>query len=357
MPNEYNFTRENELSKPPYTNRGVTTHKNNPSHGTEIDVFYDWFEGRLIGSIDIIESRLYRLLEGYYDDLRNTRFGHKKIFIQRGWQHGIEFIKNNHVILTVNYGGINSQHGNFFRTTGHSAKEISSLLQKEFSPLDESGVLSLSSSQQMLVSRVDVAIDLRTNFLACVESALSLKDKYGFDVTQAGDWLTHGKKGRTLYLAWTKDTKLRIYEKGKEQRQKGVDIDAPLDWVRFEVEIRAPKGKQNRLFRKILASQTAKATLQGFEPYVDVLRHIGMSSIEYVPFRRTVKPLRSSFEQKQLNMVNQYGNHLLETFETHDRFLSLISLLYPLSEDIPAYLRHLAAKILDEREFLKHGEY
>ena len=50
------------------------------------------------------------------------------------------------------------------------------------------------------------------------------------------------KRGRSFKLGGKKSTyQAIIYEKGHEQRQKNVNPDAPLDWVRVEFRIHPTK--------------------------------------------------------------------------------------------------------------------
>lgn len=90
------------------------------------------------------------------------------------------------------------------------------------------------------VSRADVKIDFRGEdiFSRIVKYAKKTKKEFGLQSHLEGDWLD-GKRGRTFYLGSRKSTHYcRIYEKGHEMRQKNVNPDAPLDWVRVEFEVK-----------------------------------------------------------------------------------------------------------------------
>lgn len=105
------------------------------------------------------------------------------------------------------------------------------------------------------VSRADVKIDFQGDdiFSRIVKFAKKTKLEFGLQSHLEGDWLD-AKRGRTFYLGSRKSTHYcRIYEKGHEMRQKNVNPDAPLDWVRVEFEV-----KPARQVRSDAAKMTAE---------------------------------------------------------------------------------------------------
>lgn len=94
------------------------------------------------------------------------------------------------------------------------------------------------------VSRFDVALDFDDPkaFDLLVSMGLDIANMYGLKTNLIGDWI--GKKdGRTLYIGGMQSThRIRIYEKGHEQRKKGVDCS--LSWVRVELVCKPERSKR-----------------------------------------------------------------------------------------------------------------
>jgi hypothetical protein len=341
-----------DFVKPPSTNRGVTYPKNSNTHVTTIEPFFDWFQGLIVGQYEEVEKRLLTALHGRFDEIRYSKHGGKNVFIQRGWQRGMDLRKDNVLIFSISYGGQNGKHGNWFKTTGSNAKEIGVILQGEF------GCEANCEEPELLVSRIDVAIDVRADFMEIVNSARTQVEKFGLRINTMGDWLSdENVDGRTLYLIWTANTKMRIYEKGKQMRGSGEDENAPLDWIRLEIEIHAPDGTQSKLFKQIMAGQTPQAVWQSYLAYLEVLNATGIAEMDYIPIKRNIKLVASDFDRKQANMVNQYGNQLRDGFNSPEYLSRLIVDLYPMEEDIPDHLKLFLFEHLEQQQFLKHGEY
>ncbi len=331
MPSKDNFNRKKDTSIPPYTNRGVTHPTQNlVTQATE--PFFDWYEGRIVNGFDDTFSKLCRVLDGYYDEIKDTSKGQKVKFRQRGWQHAVEFIKGNRCILSLSYGGQNSCHGIFFRTTGHNAKPISLKLQNLY---------QIKYSFSLLVSRVDVAIDMKGDFKQIAQTALSFRDDFK-QINTLGDWTVEDDpNGKTLYLHMTKNVFIRIYEKGKEQRIKGEDENAPLDWVRFELQVKKPEGSNAKMFSTVMASQTAKNVLSGFKQPVNILTALGYTNLTHVPINTTRKAKMSDFDTKTSNLRNQYGKHLQQLLFNERKFKKLILDSLPdISPNSPIHLIH-----------------
>jgi hypothetical protein len=110
-------------------------------------------------------------------------------------------------------------------------------------------------------SRVDCKIDFcfPGAFAALAKICKSAAKKFGVQSRLYGDWID-GIRGRTLYLGGTKSThKMRLYEKGHELRQKGIQPDASLDWVRLEFQI-APAKQVRSLAASMSASELARSS-------------------------------------------------------------------------------------------------
>ena len=103
------------------------------------------------------------------------------------------------------------------------------------------------------VSRADVAFDVdsvgsfdrlykRVHLLARDGAAVGGR-KIG--TSTEGDWLD-GERGRTFYAGGrTSRLRVRVYEKGHEQRSKDPNCSASLDWTRVEWQLR-PSSDQKR---------------------------------------------------------------------------------------------------------------
>lgn len=313
-------------SETPSTNRGVIF------QGTRSEpcFFYDWFQGTIKAQWDEVEPRIFKALEGMSFDLLSSQISDQNVFVQRGWGYGIDFVQDGRVFLNLSIGGMNGQHGVFFKTTGHSSPEVARRLQKEFIT-PESSLLN--------VTRLDVALDIRGNFSHVSQLAQDLSRSLGLSVICYGDFYDPDPDaGRTLYLKESNSVKLRIYEKGKEQRNKGIDEDAPLDWLRVELEVRSPKGKQNKLFKQVMAGQTPDDVFKSFQTYVAILNAIG-SEIEYKKIQRSALVVPTSFQQKRLNMCRQYDRVLKDSLETPDSFQALLADLYQTYNDVPDWLQ------------------
>lgn len=110
-------------------------------------------------------------------------------------------------------------------------------------------------------SRIDVCVDFRGEgaFEELHGFCKFVCHKFGVETRLYGDW-ENKKKGRTYYAGGSGSThKFRLYEKGHEMRSKGIQPDAPLDWVRLEFQI-APT-KPSRANAAILdPDQVARST-------------------------------------------------------------------------------------------------
>lgn len=349
--NYIGFKPENKpYLNPPSTNRGVTQNHNPSSNSKVLHVskpFFDWFEGMIKGEFDDIFIRLQRTLSSEFDEIQGTKYGHK-IYPQRGWQHSFCFLKNNDPVLTISYGGQNSIHGIYYKTTSSNAMKIATILQNEF--------IFNTDSPILIISRIDVAIDMIGDYQTIVDIALRFRDN--FQVKTNGDWtVKDDPNGKTLYLQLNQKLEVRIYEKGKELRVKDKDSNAPLNLIRFELQMRKPKGSNNKLFGSIMAGATPKEILDQYLPFVEILKSIGVPNINFNPIKWTKKMTPSSFDLKTDNMIKQYGKHLSQIFATKGSANIFLAKLFPNELDIPDHLKTLLFQHIKELNFLKHGEY
>lgn len=181
------------------------------------------------------------------------------------------------------------------QSTGQSAHEVYLWLRGNF---PEYGV-----------SRADVCID--TTAPGAFERLW--KFQRGFHIShnisqdQQGDWDKPGSpSGRTYYLGSKKagsQALTRTYEKGKQ-------LNANPDWVRFEVEVRPQSSK----------SKEALATMTPFEVMISV-RWVSRMVLDMLDFGEFAQMCNASIstsweatdsQRAFLALVNQYGKRLRE---------------------------------------------
>lgn len=138
-------------------------------------------------------------------------------------------------------------------------------------------------------TRLDSAIDVFggdfDQLAGLVESAAQ-KPKNGAPVRSFERW--DSPTGRTLYVgSRAASVRVRVYEKGREQRAKG-NADAPLDWVRLELQWR-PAG-----VKRTAALDFTPAEIWGAAAWTaDVARQLLHDDVQHV----AVEPEMTSFEQ------------------------------------------------------------
>lgn len=138
-------------------------------------------------------------------------------------------------------------------------------------------------------TRLDSAIDVFggdfDQLAGLVESAAK-RPKNGAPVRSFERW--DSPTGRTLYVgSRAAAVRVRVYEKGREQRSKGND-DAPLDWVRLELQWR-PAG-----VKRAAALDFTPAEIWGASAWTaDVARQLLHDDVQHV----AATPEMTSFEQ------------------------------------------------------------
>lgn len=164
-------------------------------------------------------------------------------------------------------------------------------------------------------SRVDCKIDFcfPGAFAALTKVCKSAAKKFGVQSRLYGDWID-AKKGRTLYLGGTKSThKMRLYEKGHELRQKGIQPEADLDWVRLEFQI-SPKHPARHLASSMNASDLARSSRWTAHICSNIGSKLGKSTS--MSTQRTTPKLINSLE----HMLQQYSSVIY--FAVKEEFLT-----------------------------------
>lgn len=185
-----------------------------------------------------------------------------------------------------------------------------------------------------LVSRADVAYDVdapgsferlykRVHELARSGSASGGR-KIGTET--AGDWLDQ-ESGRTFYAGGrTSRLRVRVYEKGHEQRAKDENCGASLDWTRVEWQLRPSSGQ-----KEWLATASPLDAL-GLTPFgAEVAAAIIGHDVE-----SSGAVLRFASQDPAYWMAKQYRRVLLELLELdaddlRDRLVQLVDQSAPTS--------------------------
>lgn len=158
------------------------------------------------------------------------------------------------------------------------------------------------------VSRVDVAADFDYDGAwadvegAALSIALSHKPK-PLTVDVAGKHYIPEQGGRCTYVGSRTSTHfLRVYEKGHEQRQKGINQDASIHWTRAEIEVKPTKKGDARLDA---ASMTPDQLAFSNAWCSDFSAKIGAECGTVA--RLSCQRVRTPFEDVLYHMARQYG--------------------------------------------------
>jgi|TARA_B100000530_G_scaffold225091_1_gene145125 hypothetical protein len=186
---------------------------------------FDWYQATIQAPPkDVVDA-----LAGSFADFHDVRH------LDRGGHGFTESAllrdREGDTLALVRYGGNSTPN---VQTTSHRAIEGSRIIRKHW--------------PKHRVSRLDVAADFDGPgiYTDLVEACRGIADTHH---------MTSGREikpddpeaGRTYYLgAAASNVMLRVYEKGREQRAKGVK-DAPLDWVRTELQVRPQKAAKSAL--------------------------------------------------------------------------------------------------------------
>lgn len=161
--------------------------------------------------------------------------------------HGYEFCFDFGGVAKLLYGGHTGQYGpHVIIHGGDLCQKIVDYFRQAF--------------PEHRPSRVDCKIDFcfKDAFDSLFDFCLMASEEFGIKNFLYGDYLNR-KKGRTIYLGGKQSThKLRLYEKGHELREKGINPDADLNWARLEFQI-APDKRSRHLAAKLSASDIARS--------------------------------------------------------------------------------------------------
>lgn len=167
----------------------------------------------------------------------------------------------------------------------------------------------LSFGVHFRLTRADIAIDFRMDYLEAHEIARAYANQKGIATSLVGDW-EEGVNGRTYYIGKSRsgsESYLRLYEKGIELLQRG--YNAPRDLVRLELEYKPKKYKRDAI------KSLDAADLLSTAVYPLVLFN------EFMPLgvdaNKITTPPKKSFEESIEHMITQYGNPLSQYLECH----------------------------------------
>ena len=159
-----------------------------------------------------------------------------------------------------------------------------------------------------LVSRADVAYDVvepgSFERLYGRVHELARTPRHGGKVSTStvGDWID-GIDGRTLYAGGVSSrVRVRVYEKGKEQRAKDPGSKAPDDWTRTEWQLRPSSGQ------KAWLAQASKVEALGLSPFGAVVAE-DLLGVEVVAVGNT---LRFASQDPAYWMARQYRLVILD---------------------------------------------
>ena len=197
------------------------------------------------------------------------------------------------------YGGENPWP--FLVASGEDAATAAKVLRREF--------------PKHTVARADVAYDFieQGGFDRVVELIEPIVRKAKVRVMFYGDPDPSQKAGRTMYYGSKhSDIRIRVYEKGLEQRGKGVPDDmAPENWIRVELQSRPRKAR-----KKFAASMTeaelfglSKWSLKAAEAVLGVT----------VPFTPDTSMRETTTERAIRHMIDQYGSAIGRFVDLHGR--------------------------------------
>ena len=144
-------------------------------------------------------------------------------------------------------------------------------------------------------SRIDVCLDFKGSdaWDDLYQLVTLTSGRFGVKSRLYGDFI-NAETGRTIYLGTGNSThKCRLYEKGHEMRSKGVQADAPLDWVRLELQV-APTAISRASAAIMTPDQVARST-KWTKYLCDTLRTVSAPSVN-LSTRKKKPDVIDSFE-------------------------------------------------------------
>lgn len=256
------------------------------------NAFFDWYQCSLSVAVPEIVSQL----ADFYGAV--TRPGKP----QPPYLRCMEFVplgtkKNDKSVVpfcTLHYGGVNER--SMIRASSDNAVVFAEFVRKTW--------------PEHSVSRLDVALDFQEgpDFFNDMSSWLiDYAKENRLKTAFAGDWAS-GESGRTLYVGSRKSAVfIRLYEKGMEQLAKG-NADAPVDWVRFEAEIKPANKDAKRRMAAVEPRNCFGASL--------VLRAFAeLLGDKYEPIKVGTVWKQTDFDRSFQHMCYQYGDVLKKALE------------------------------------------
>lgn len=250
------------------------------------NAFFDWYQC----SVSADAPSVLPVLLGYYGAAT------RPCRPQPPYLKAVELVplgtkKNDATVVpycSVHFGGYNER--TLLRASSDNADDFSELVRKWW--------------PEHRVSRVDVAMDFQEGpdfFNNMAEWLIDYAKNASkpLKITYAGDW-ANGLEGRTLYIGSRKSAVfIRLYEKGFEQLQKG-NAEAPIDWVRFEAEIK-PQNKAAKI-------RAASVPAREFFGSSALLRDFSaLLGDQYEPLKMGTIRKMVDFDRTFSHMCYQYG--------------------------------------------------
>lgn len=253
------------------------------------NAFFDWYGASI--HIKDPQSIIDIAMTYFVGDYREAK-------PQKPYLQAFEMFCGEDVIFKVSHGGINPNP--YLVASSNNSSRVSEFLKLHF--------------PNHSVSRFDTAIDFDETgaWKSLVDLGFYLAEKYNLKVNQMGDWRDEGKGGRTLYIgSRTSVTYLRIYEKGKEQIQKLIDVDASKNWVRVELEVK-PQNKGAKAF----ASKMKPHELFGSSKWgIELGELLGQKGIPRIKLG-TIHEAESELDKRMAYMLYQYGKTIEDILES-----------------------------------------
>jgi hypothetical protein len=214
---------------------GLETRLQPPSCNTGAsELTWDWYEVTIKGSSDAL-TRANGVMS-VLGSVVGPGSRWKAIRALHGYQAGQELLGVEVGALMVFYGA-GDVH---VRASGAIAEPVCDLLRKWW--------------PDHIVSRADVAYDVVSagsfeRLYKRVHHLARNNPRAKVSTSTVGDWLD-GELGRTFYAGGNSSRlRIRIYEKGHEQRAKDPLCDADLNWTRVEWQLRPTSDQKSWLGR------------------------------------------------------------------------------------------------------------
>lgn len=263
--------------------------------------------------------------------IRGNYLNSKKLFICRNYGYSVHFILDNETILSLSYGGSNGKHGVYLAITGHNCNQI------------YTGLKSSLPDNMFIASRVDAAYDAKADYLEIKRRIKKVckNQNFSFQTTGGGFDKNGDKLGETIYINITKHKKIRIYEKGFERIAAGVD--APTDWVRFEIEVHGDIAN-NHESKNILSDLSAEEILtmdKKITTLFNTFTGLSVPSSDIVLNRKK----ESTHERAVHALMKQYAPTLKALLNDEKAFMLFLNDLYgdlSTSDDVPPWVQKKA---------------